>query len=137
MWHGTYSLTSTPSDRFFEKLFHCRFIYSQSFCQKSAERKSQKKYFVYEIFFFLNIFIFSFWSLTLDTKTGSTSNKATHHLLDHGNFKNQHYWQIVKHFRGSYICENYLYRDALVQFSIQQDIFIERKCQYRFSSLFI
>ena len=29
----------------FEKIFHCRFIYSQSFCQKSAERKSPKKYF--------------------------------------------------------------------------------------------
>ena len=34
----------------FEKLFHERFIYSQSFCQKSAERKSPKKYFSY--FFF-------------------------------------------------------------------------------------
>ena len=31
----------------FEKLFHGRFIYSQSFCQKSAERKSPKKYFSY------------------------------------------------------------------------------------------
>ena len=29
----------------FEKLFRGRFIYSQSFCQKSAERKSPKKYF--------------------------------------------------------------------------------------------
>ena len=29
----------------FEKLFHGRFIYSPSFCQKSAERKSPKKYF--------------------------------------------------------------------------------------------
>ena len=29
----------------FEKLFHDRFIYSQSFCLKSAERKSPKKYF--------------------------------------------------------------------------------------------
>ena len=31
---GTYSLKSTLNDRFFEKLF-----YSQSFCQKSVERK--------------------------------------------------------------------------------------------------
>ena len=30
---------------FFEKLLHDNFIYSQSFCQKSAERKSPKKYF--------------------------------------------------------------------------------------------
>ena len=34
----------------FEKLFHGRFIYSQSFCQKSAERKLPKKYFSYLIF---------------------------------------------------------------------------------------
>ena len=34
----------------FEKLFHGRFIYSQSFSQKSAERKSPKKYFSYFIF---------------------------------------------------------------------------------------
>ena len=39
----TYSLKSTPNDRFFEKLF----IYSQSFCQKSARKKSPKKYFSY------------------------------------------------------------------------------------------
>ena len=31
--------------QFFEKLFHGSFIYSQSFYQKSAERKSPKKYF--------------------------------------------------------------------------------------------
>ena len=34
----------------FEKLFHGNFIYSQSFCQKSAVRKSPKKYFSYFIF---------------------------------------------------------------------------------------
>ena len=37
---GTYSLTAT----IFLKLFHGNFFYSQSFCQKSAERKSPKKY---------------------------------------------------------------------------------------------
>ena len=31
----------------FEKRFHGRFIYSQSFCQKFAERKSPKKYFIF------------------------------------------------------------------------------------------
>ena len=50
-WQDLHSLTSTPNDRFFEKLFHGSFIYSHSFCQKSAGRKSPKKY------FFLN-FIF-------------------------------------------------------------------------------
>ena len=46
-WRGTYSLKSTPKDKFFEKLFMAVLIYSQSFCQKSAERKSPKKYFLY------------------------------------------------------------------------------------------
>ena len=46
--HGTYSLKSPPNDRFFEKLFMAIYIFSQSFCQKSAaERKSPKKYFSY------------------------------------------------------------------------------------------
>ena len=41
-------LKSTPNDRFFENLFMAIFIDSQSFCQKSAERrKSPKKYFSY------------------------------------------------------------------------------------------
>ena len=40
----TYSVMSTPNDRFFEKFFHGSFIYSQIFCQTSAERKLPKKY---------------------------------------------------------------------------------------------
>ena len=44
---SAYSLTSTPNNRFFKKLFHGRFICSQSFCQKSAQRKSPKKYFFF------------------------------------------------------------------------------------------
>ena len=43
----TYSLKSDPNDRFFEKLFMAILFYSQSFCQKFAERKSPKKYFLY------------------------------------------------------------------------------------------
>ena len=34
----------------FQKLFHGRSIHSQSFCQKSVERKSPKKYFSHFIF---------------------------------------------------------------------------------------
>ena len=37
---GLTVLKSTPNDRYFEKHFMAVFIYSQSFCQKSAERKS-------------------------------------------------------------------------------------------------
>ena len=36
----SYSLKPTPNYRFGEKLFYCNFIYSQSFCQNSEERKS-------------------------------------------------------------------------------------------------
>ena len=43
---GTYSITWTLNDRFLRNFFMTGFIYSQSFCQKSAERKSPKKYFV-------------------------------------------------------------------------------------------
>ena len=49
---GTKSLKSTPNDRFFEKLFMTIFIYSQSFCQKSAKRKSRNKYFSYFVLMF-------------------------------------------------------------------------------------
>ena len=49
-----------------------RFIYSQSFCQKSAEWKSPKKYFSY--------FIFDDWH---GIRTQAlASNKPTHYLLD-------------------------------------------------------
>ena len=44
---GTYSLNSTPNDKFFEKLFMAILFHAQSFCQKSIERKSPKKYFSY------------------------------------------------------------------------------------------
>ena len=45
--HKWWDLQSTPNNRFFEKLFTAILFYSQSFCQKSAERKSPKKYFSY------------------------------------------------------------------------------------------
>ena len=47
-------------------------FYPQNFCQKSAERKSLKKY------FFLHI---SFWYLTWNTNPDFTSNKPTYYLL--------------------------------------------------------
>ena len=56
----------------FEKLFHGRFIYSQSFCKKSAERKSPKKYFSY--------FIFDDWP-GIWTQAFA-SKKPTHYILD-------------------------------------------------------
>ena len=46
----------------FWETFHAKFIYSPNFCQKSAERKSRKKYFYF------------------------TSNRPTHYQLDYGDF---------------------------------------------------
>ena len=40
-----YSLKSTPNDSFFWETFHGNLIYSQSFCQKSAEKYASKKYY--------------------------------------------------------------------------------------------
>ena len=71
----TYNLMSIPNDRFL-RYFHGRFIYSQSFCQKSAERKTPKKYFSY--------LIFDYWP-GIRTQAFA-SNKPTHYILDHGDF---------------------------------------------------
>ena len=61
----------------FEKLFHGNFIYSQTFCQKSAERKSSKKYFSY----------FNFFDDWPGIRTQAfASNKPTHYILDHGDY---------------------------------------------------
>ena len=73
---ATYCLTSTPNDRFFFwETFHGNFIYSPTFRQKSAERKSPKKHFSY--------FIFDDWP-GMRTQAFE-SNKSAHYLLDHGN----------------------------------------------------
>ena len=58
----------------FEKIFMAIFIDPQSFCQKSAERKSPKKYFF--------VLCFDFWG----SKPSFTSNMLTHYLLHYGGF---------------------------------------------------
>ena len=50
------------------------FIYSQSFCQISAERGNRRR----------NNFYILFWCLALGTNPGFSSNKPTHYLLDQG-----------------------------------------------------
>ena len=76
---GTYSLKSTPNDKFFEKVFMAILFYSQSCGQKSAERKSPKKYFSYYVLI-----------LAWDSTAGFWSNKPTYYLLDHGDFAYPH-----------------------------------------------
>ena len=78
---GTYSSKSTPNDRLFENLFMAIFIYSQSFCQKAAERKSLKKNFCILL-----------WCLAW----GFTSNKPIHYLLDYDDLKTHYVNKSVK-----------------------------------------
>ena len=61
---GTFGLKLTPDDKFLEKLFMAISFTSQSFCQKSAERKSPK-----------NTSRISFWCLVGDTNPDFSSNK--------------------------------------------------------------
>ena len=58
-------IMSTPNDRSFDKLFHGRFICSQSFCRKSAEMNLPKKFFLYFVV------------------------DPTHYLLDYGYFETE------------------------------------------------
>ena len=74
---GTYSLKSTPNERFFWETFHGNFIYSQRFSQKSAERKSPKKYF----------FCILFWCLAWDSNPGFSSNKPSSNLYSYSKFE--------------------------------------------------
>ena len=69
---GTYSLKSTPNDRFFEKLFMEIFIYSEFLPEICWEKITE------EILF---VFCFDVWPGA--TNPGFTSNKPTHYLLDH------------------------------------------------------
>ena len=62
----------------FWETFHGNFVYSQSFCQKSAEKKSPQR----------NIFRISFWCLVWDSNAGFSFNKPIQYLLDHGDSNN-------------------------------------------------
>ena len=71
---GSNSLMS-PNDKFFGNFFMAGLFIPQSFCQKSTERKSLKKFL---------FFIFGFLCLAWYANWGFTSNKSTHYLLDYG-----------------------------------------------------
>ena len=72
---GTYSLKSTTSDRFFEKLFMAIFFTFRVFARNLLKGSHRR-----------NIFILSFLCLTWALNLGLTSNKPTHYLLDYGDF---------------------------------------------------
>ena len=78
----TYSLKSTPNDRFFEKLFMAILFTLRVFARNLLSGNRRR-----------NTFRISFWCLAWDSNPGFSSNKPTHYLLDHGDFKVSHqYW---------------------------------------------
>ena len=71
---GIYSLKSTPNDRFFEKLFMA-ILFTLRVFVRNLLRGNRRR----------NTFHISFWCL--DWNPGFSSNKPTHYLLDHGDFR--------------------------------------------------
>ena len=92
MSSGTYSLTSTPNDRFLRSFFMAVFA-------RNLLRWNRRG----NIFFHI-----SFWCLTCDMKSGFTSNKPIHYLLDHGDFI--HSRPVLSHISSSILvlCERML-----------------------------
>ena len=74
---ATYSLTSTPNNRFLRNVFREDFINSRNFFSVICLEEIVKK-----IFFHI-----SFWCLTWATIPGFTSNKPTYYLLDCGDYQ--------------------------------------------------
>ena len=71
--------------------FHGNFIYSQSFCQKSARGSRRRNIFLY--------FIFDDWP---GVRTQAfASNKPTHYVLDHGDFIRKTSWFFIWRIRDN------------------------------------
>ena len=69
-----------------------------------------------------NIFIFSFWCLTLGLNSDLTSNKPTHYLLDYGDFKLFTNYTFRKRCQVPYY---YIQRKNLKHFHIRWSSFIK------------
>ena len=81
----------------FWETFHGNFIYSQSFCQKSADSFRRR-----------NTFCILLWCLTWVSNPEFTSNKPTHYLLDYGDFihlQGSHMWTMLKsEYQIQFVC---------------------------------
>ena len=73
---GTYSLKSTPNDRFFLINFSWQISFAFSVFARNLLRGNRRR----------NNFCISFWCLAWGSNPGFTSNKPTHYLLDCGDF---------------------------------------------------
>ena len=97
---GSLQFNVDSERRSFKKLFHGRFIYSQSFWQKCVEKKSPKKYFSY--------FIFDDWPV-IWTQTFA-SNKSPLYLLDHGDFNIIYRTSVKNPFKSSTVIQREISR---------------------------
>ena len=71
--HGTYSLKSTPKNRFWEAIHGNFILITLRVCARNLLQGSRWR----------NIFRFSFWYLTWGLNSAFTSNKPTHNLLNY------------------------------------------------------
>ena len=72
---GIYSLKSTPNDRF-EKLFMA-ILFALRVVARNLLRGNRRR----------KTFHISFWCLAWDSNPGFSSNKPTHYLLDHDDYR--------------------------------------------------
>ena len=73
---GTYSLKSTPNNRFFVKHFMVILVFARHLLRENRRR---------------NTFCILFWCLALGSNPGFTSNKPTHYSLDYGDLLSYYY----------------------------------------------
>ena len=92
---GTYSLKSTPNDRFFEKVFMIILFTLRVFARNLLRGNCRK-----------NTFCILFWCLTWSSNPGFSCNKPTHYL------PRRHLLLNIQKTRNS-ISNNYLYSKRL------------------------
>ena len=91
---GTYSLKYPMNDRFFVKLFMAILFALRVFARNLLRGIRRRK-----------IFRILFWCVAWGSNPDSSSNKPTHYLIDHGNFRITYYfYEIRKLFVKLYYC---------------------------------
>ena len=95
---GTYSLKSTPNDRFFlEKLFMA-ILFTLRVFARNLLRGNRRR----------NTFRILFWCLAWDSNPGFLSSKPTNYLLDHGDFSARRHFIDLFHLNSMFWKQGYL-----------------------------
>ena len=77
---GTYSLTSTPNDRFLRNFFMAIWFTLRAFARNLLRGSRRRN------IFHISFFIFFFYDWPGIRTKAFASNKPTHYILDHGDF---------------------------------------------------